>query len=300
MRVTVTGGKGFLGRHVVAQLIERGHEVTAPSSKDYDLRSGVEAGDMLLDSKPDAVVHLAARVGGIGDNVSAPGTFLYENAMMGLQLMDSARRLGVSKFLTVGTACMYPEDAPVPTTETSLWTGPPAKDTAPYAQAKTIVLEQGQAYAEQYDFNAVFVIPTNLYGPGDHTSHVLPQIVAKFMEAIDVDDDVLLWGSGSATRDFLYVEDAAAGIVAALENYNDPAPVNLGTGQETPIYALASAIAWELGFQGRIHWDPLRPEGVMRRALNSSRAYQQFGWRYTTSLRQGLPQYLNWIAKENT
>ena len=254
---------------------------------------------MIYDTTPDAIVHLAARVGGIGDNVSAPGTFLYENAMMGLQLMDAARRLGVSKFLTVGTACMYPEDAPVPTPETALWTGPPAKDTAPYAQAKTILLEQGQAYADQYDFNAVFVIPTNLYGPGDHTSHVLPQIVNKFIEAIDVDDDVLLWGSGSATRDFLYVDDAAAGIVAALEHYNNPAPVNLGTGQETPIYALASAVAWELGFQNRIRWDPMKPEGVLRRALDCSRAYQQFGWRYTTSLRQGLPQYLNWIAKEN-
>lgn len=294
MRVTVTGGNGFLGRHVVEALRAREHAVESPSSKEYDLRSGVECEDLVLDTKPDAVVHLAARVGGIGDNVNAPGTFLYENAMMGLQLMDVARKVGVSKFLTVGTACMYPDTAPVPTPEVSLWDGLPAHDTMAYAQAKRLVLAQGMAYAEQYDFNATFVIPSNLYGPGDESTHVMPMLVRKFYDAQESGENVLLWGSGSATRDFLYVKDAAEGIALALDYYNEPWPVNLGSGQETPIYALAHAIAYEIGFDGDIQWDPTRPEGTMRRALDIQRANTKFGWTPKTKLRQGLPMFLEW------
>lgn len=294
MRVTVTGGNGFLGRHVVSALRANDHAVEAPSSVEYDLRVGLEAQDLIHDTKPDAVIHLAARVGGIGDNTSRPGEFLYENAMMGLQLMDAARRVGVDKFLTVGTACMYPDEVEVPTPETALWNGMPASDTAAYAQAKRLILAQGMAYAEQYDFNATFVIPSNLYGPGDTSTHVMPMLVKKFYDAQDEGDNVLLWGSGSATRDFLYVTDAAQGIVTALEYYNEPWPVNLGSGQETAIYQLALAVAYEIGFEGEIQWDPTRPEGTPRRLLDVKRAYDKFGWTPQTKLRAGLPRFLEW------
>lgn len=295
MRVVVTGGYGFLGRHVVNALQREGYDAVPVSSSKYDLRKPEDSAALFTVEKPDMVVHLAARVGGIGDNVSAPGTFLYENAMMGLMLMDNARRYGVQKFLTVGTACMYPDEVVVPTPESALWQGHPAVETSAYAQAKRLILSQGQAYSEQYDFNAVFVIPSNLYGPGDESTHVVPMLVNKFSEAMDEDEDVLLWGGGSATRDFLYVKDAADGIVMALQYYNDPRPVNLGTGVETPIWALAQAIAWELDFKGDIMWDPTKPEGTLRRALDCTLARERFGWTAETRLRQGLPQYLNWF-----
>jgi Nucleoside-diphosphate-sugar epimerases len=295
MRVVVTGGNGFLGRHVVRALEREGYDIHAPKSGEYDLRDKDACERLMCENGPvDAVVHLAAKVGGIGENVSAPGTFLYENAMMGLQLMEAARRCGVQKFLTVGTACMYPDTVPVPTTESQLWNGFPAQETNAYAQAKRLILAQGLAYAEQYDFNAVFVIPSNLYGPGDESTHVVPMLTKKFFEAQDEGENVLLWGSGSATRDFLYVEDAARGIVTALMYYNEPHPVNLGTGMETPIWALAQAIAYETGFEGRIQWDPTKPEGTMRRALDCTRALYKFGWTADTKLNVGLPQYLEW------
>jgi GDP-L-fucose synthase len=241
------------------------------------------------------VVHLAARVGGIGDNVARPGAFLYDNAMMGLQLMDEALRRQIHKMLTVGTACMYPDDAVIPMHEDRLLNGPPSHDTGAYAHAKRLILAQGQAYAEQYDFNAVFVIPSNLYGPGDQSTHVVPMLVQKFYDAQESGEDVVLWGSGSATRDFLYVEDAAEGVVAALDYYNDSRPVNLGTGVETPVWALAGAIRWEIGFEGDIRWDPTRPEGTPRRALDCTRAREAFGWSAKTKLRDGLPRFLEWF-----
>jgi GDP-L-fucose synthase len=296
MRVTVTGGNGFLGRHVVKALQDAEHEVAAPSSKDYDLRNGLESMDLLGDTKPDVVVHLAARVGGIGDNVSHPGAFLYENAMMGLQLMENARRLGVSKFVTVGTACMYPDNAAIPMEESHIWDGLPSVETGPYAHAKRLVLAQGLAYADDYDFNSVFLVPSNLYGPGDTTTHVIPQLTRKFRDAILTGDDVSLWGTGQVTRDFLYVEDAAKGVQQAVDYLNNPWPVNLGTGVETPIYAVAAAIAYELGFEGRIHWDITKPEGAPRRALSTKRAHMTMSWGARTTLHDGLPRWLEWAS----
>lgn len=295
MKIVVTGGTGFLGKHVCAALEKEGLVAVPVGSADYDLRNNGQIVDLLRDEEPQAIVHLAARVGGIGENVDQPGTFLYENAMMGLQLMDAARAWGVEKMLTVGTACMYPDTATIPMREDAIWNGPPSRETGAYAQAKRLILAQGVAYAEQYDFNAVFVVPSNLYGPGDESSHVVPMLTRKFYDALETGDDVELWGSGSATRDFLYVEDAAAGVVQALLYYNDPQPVNLGTGVETPIYALARAVAWEIGYEGEIRWDPTRPEGTLRRALDCTRARQKFGWTPKFRLRQGLPRYLAWF-----
>jgi len=295
VRVVVTGGYGFLGQHVVQELIDQDHVVFAPRSKNYDLREKRECRRLIKEQSPDAIVHLAARVGGIGDNVSRPGEFLYDNAVMGLHLMDVARDHGVGKMLTVGTACMYPATPTMPMVESEIFDGEPAFETGAYAHAKRLLLSQGIAYAEQYDFNAVFVVPTNLYGPLDRTTHVVPQMTKKFSEALDEGGPVILWGSGSPTRDFLYVGDCAEGIVQALLYHNEPYAVNLGTGVETPIWALAHAIAWELGYDGEIIWDPTRPEGAGRRALDSSLAKQKFGWSAHTNLRDGLRKYLEWF-----
>jgi len=296
MRVIVTGGNGFLGKHVVRALEREGADVWAPKSSEYDLRDPHAVTDLLcVNGMYDAVVHLAARVGGIGDNTARPGTFLYENAMMGLQLLERARQCGVQKFLTVGTACMYPDVVPVPTPESALLDGPPAHDTGAYAHAKRLILAQSQAYAEQYDFNATFVVPSNLYGPGDRTTHVMPSLVRKFYDAKEDGEPVLLWGSGSPTRDFLYVEDAAEAIALVLLYYNDPQPLNLGSGVETPIWALAQAIKYETGFTGDIMWDPTRPEGTLRRALDCTLARNVLGWTAKTPLNEGLPRYLEWF-----
>jgi len=298
VRVIVTGGYGFLGQHVVQKLIDEDHVVFAPRSRDYDLREMEACQRLLKRHSPDAIVHLAARVGGIGDNVSRPADFLFDNAVMGLHLMEAAYRAGTAKMLTVGTACMYPATSTIPMVESEIFGGEPAFETGAYAHAKRLILSQGIAYAEQYDFDAVFLVPTNLYGPGDRTTHVVPQVTRKFSEALDDGGPVVLWGSGSPTRDFLYAEDAAEGIVQALLYHNEPYAVNLGTGVETPIWALAHAIAWELGYDGEIVWDPTRPEGAGRRALDSSLAKQKFGWSARTSLRDGLRKYLEWF-KEN-
>ena len=295
MRVTVTGGRGFLGRHVVQALQDHGHEVFDFPSTEYDLRDNHACARLMLDSDPDAIVHLAARVGGIGDNVQAPGTFLYENALMGLQLMELARVYGVEKFLTVGTACMYPDDVEVPTREDDLWNGYPAADTAPYGIAKRLLLSQGQAYREQHDFRAIMVIPSNLYGPGDQTTHVVPQMVEKFSTAMyEEEETITLWGTGGATRDFLYVEDAASGITQALDYYDDPEPMNLGTGVEVPIFLVAKLIRSIYGWEGDIQWDPTRPEGAKRRCLDVSRAGAKMGWYAQTNLPEGMRRFVDW------
>lgn len=290
MRVAVTGGAGFLGRYVARALEDQGDDVFVVRSEEYDLRDPV-AGvrGLLYEVKPEAIVHLAARVGGIGENVERPGEFLYENALMGLQLLEEARRNDVAKFVVVGTACMYPEDAPIPTRESDLYAGRPARETSAYGFAKRLLLEAGAAYREQYDFDAVFVIPSNLYGPGDRSTHVMPSLIRRFALAIAAEaDEVVLWGTGSATRDFLYVEDAAAGIVAALNYYDEPTPVNLGSGVETPIYELALEVAGALGYSGAIRWDPTRPEGTPRRLLDVRKAATLMGWYPETPLADGL------------
>ena len=295
MRVTVTGGDGFLGRHVVDALRAQGDEVFVVRRDEFDLRDAYQARGAIYESHAEAVVHLAAAVGGIGDNVERPGEFVYDNGVMGLHLMEEARKAGVTKFLTVGTACMYPRDVRIPIKEEYLWDGPPAFETAAYAHAKRLILVQGQAYREQYDFNAVMVIPTNLYGPGDTSNHVVPSIIRKVSEAVQTgSDEVMLWGSGSATRDLLYVTDAAAGIVAALNYYDEAEPVNLGMQQEIPIYVLARAIRQLYGWDGTFTWDPTGPEGTNRRSLDTRRAHAKLGWGPQVHLKEGLERTIAW------
>ena len=293
-RVMVTGGGGFLGQAVVRRLEAAGaDQVFVPRSRDYDLRTrdGIERA--LADGRPQLVIHLAAVVGGIGANRENPGRFFYENAIMGIELMEQARLASVEKFVTIGTVCAYPKFTPVPFREDDLWNGYPEETNAPYGLAKRMLLVQGQAYRAQYGFNAIYLLPVNLYGPGDNfdpaTSHVIPALIKKCVDAIDSGaDHIDVWGTGSASREFLYVDDAADGIVLAAERYNDPEPVNLGTGQEITIRELVELIAEVTGFTGEIRWDPTKPDGQPRRALDTSRAREAFGFVPRKSLQAGL------------
>ena len=293
-RVMVTGGGGFLGQAVVRRLEAAGaDQVFVPRSRDYDLRTrdGIERA--LADGRPQLVIHLAAVVGGIGANRENPGRFFYENAIMGIELMEQARLASVEKFVTIGTVCAYPKFTPVPFREDDLWNGYPEETNAPYGLAKRMLLVQGQAYRAQYGFNAIYLLPVNLYGPGDNfdpaTSHVIPALIKKCVDAIDSGaDHIDVWGTGSASREFLYVDDAADGIVLAAEKYNDPEPVNLGTGQEITIRELVELIAEVTGFTGEIRWDPTKPDGQPRRALDTSRAREAFGFVPRKSLQAGL------------
>lgn len=299
MNIFVTGGNGFLGRHVVDQLRAAGHQVHAPSSAVYDLREPRQVSAALGYISPEVVVHLAAAVGGIGANAAHPGRFLYENASMGLDLMEQARLAGVRKFVTVGTACEYPAHAPVPLREDTLWDGCPAEPTAAYGLAKRLLLAQGQAYRREYRFNAIHLIPANLYGPGDNfdleTGHVVAMMIRKFSEARDL---VELWGTGTPTREFLHVSDAARGIVLATEDYDKPEPVNLGTGVETTIDELAVRIAALTGFEGKVVWHPSHPDGTLQRVLDVSRAGTEFGFRAQTSLDEGLEGTIAWYREQ--
>lgn len=299
-RVLVTGGGGFLGRHLVRRLEERGaREVVAPRSSEYDLR---EKGDILLlldDARPDVIVHAAAVVGGIGANREHPGSFFYDNAMMGIQLMEQARLAGVEKFVTIGTVCAYPKFTPVPFREAALWDGYPEETNAPYGLAKKMLLVQSQAYRQEYGFNAIYLIPVNLYGPGDNfdpaSSHVIPALIRKCIEARRTGAPFIeIWGTGNASREFLYVEDAAEGIVRATEQYDDAAPVNLGTGQEITIRDLVTTIASLTGYAGELRFDPSMPDGQPRRALDVSRAAGAFGFRARTPLDEGLRATIAW------
>lgn len=297
MKALVTGGTGFLGTYVVEELERRGWEVDAPSHLAIDLKHSKEVSGMFRRlGVPDVVVHCAAAVGGIGANERFPGKFFYENAVMGIHLMEVARNWRVPKMVTIGTACMYPEALPSPQSEDDLWNGYPAPATAPYAFAKRAILEMGMAYRQQYDFNAVMVIPTNLYGPRDNfnteTGHVIPAMIRRFAESGD--GPVTLWGSGSPTRDFLYAEDAARGIVDAVERYDRPEPVNLGSGVETSIKDLAETIAILTGYTGEILWDETRPAGTPHRCLSTDRALGSLGWSAQTSLDVGLAQTIEW------
>lgn len=293
MRVMVTGGWGFLGGHVCRELRLHNHFVFPIRHGDCDLLNPDDIQWTLEEVEPDAIVHLAAAVGGIGANQEHPGKFLYENAMMGLQLMEQARQFDVGKFVTIGTACSYPADAPLPLNEDDIWNGYPAPETAPYGIAKRLLLLQGQMYRQEYGFNAIHLIPTNLYGPGDNfdpeTSHVIPGLIQRFSEAAKFGRArVKCWGTGEATREFLYVEDAATAIVAALERYDSPEPLNIGTGVETSVASVANAIADIYGYEGEIRWDRRRPDGAERRRMDVSRARTALGFEALTSLEQGL------------
>ncbi len=299
-RFVVTGGAGFLGSRVVKKLEERqAKSIFVPRSRQYDLRERDAVLALLNDARPDIIIHLAAVVGGIGANRAHPAEFFYSNLMMGAQIMHEAWKAGVRKFVTIGTVCAYPKYTPVPFREESLWDGYPEETNAPYGLAKKMLLVQGQAYHEQYGLNAIYLLPTNLYGPGDNfnpeSSHVIPALIRKFSDAKrQGDQQVVAWGTGAPTREFLYVDDAAEGIALATERYNQPEPVNLGSHVEISIKALTETIAEMVGFTGEVVWDHSKPDGQPRRALDTSRAEQEFGFKSTTDFRTGLARMIQW------
>jgi GDP-L-fucose synthase len=299
-RITVTGGAGFLGAFVVEKLRERGcRNVFIPRSRDYDLVEMESVKRLYRDAQPDVVIHLAAQVGGIGANRSNPGKFFYDNLMMGTQLMDQARLCGVKKFVAIGTVCSYPKFTPIPFREETLWDGYPEETNAPYGLAKKMLLVQGQSYRDQYGFNSIFLMPVNLYGPGDnydpHSSHVIPALIRKCLEAkLSGQAEVICWGDGSPTREFLYVEDCAEAIVLAAEKYEGGEPVNIGAGREISIKELVEQIAAITGFHGHIIWDTSKPNGQPRRCLDTSRAREFFGFTAKTDFRDGLKKTIDW------
>ncbi len=305
-RVCVTGGGGFLGSYVVEGLRRRGaRQVFVPRKKDYDLVQHDDVVRMLAEARPDIVIHLAANVGGIGANRAHPAEFFYDNLMMGVQLLHESRKAGVEKFVAIGTVCSYPKFTPVPFKEEALWDGYPEETNAPYGLAKKMMLVQSQAYREQYGFNSIFLIPVNLYGPRDNfdleTSHVIPALVRKCIEAQQRGErQVVVWGDGSPTREFLYAADAAEGILLAAERYNASAPVNLGSGREISIKDLAETIVRLTGFEGELVWDTSRPNGQPRRALDTSKAERLFGFRARTSLEDGLRATIDWYREHHS
>jgi GDP-L-fucose synthase len=320
-RVLVTGGSGFLGSFVVEKLRARGcKEIFIPRSKDYDLVEMEAVKRLYRDAKPNIVIHLAARVGGIGANRANPGKFFYDNLMMGVQIMEVGRQVGIEKFVAVGTICAYPKFTPVPFKEEDLWNGYPEETNAPYGLAKKMLLVQAQAYRQQYGFNAIYLLPVNLYGPRDNfdleTSHVIPALIRKFIDTklsvsrkqesgsnsaarclvptSDSPPKVVVWGTGKASREFLYVEDGAEGILLAAEHYNKPDPVNLGAGFEISISDLVKLIVKLTGFKGQIIWDGSKPDGQPRRMLDVSRAEKEFSFKAKTSLEEGLKETIDW------
>jgi GDP-L-fucose synthase len=299
-RVMVTGGAGFLGRAVVERLKAAGaRDVFVPRSRQYDLRTREGVADALHDAHANVVIHLAAVVGGIGANRENPGRFFYENAIMGIELMEQARLVGVSKYVQIGTVCSYPKIVPVPFQEGDFWNGYPEETNASYGLAKKMLLVQGQAYRQQYDFDVIYLIPVNLYGPGDNfdpaSSHVIPALIRKCVDARERGaDHIEVWGTGSASREFLYVDDAAEGIVLAAERYDGVEPINLGVGREIKIRDVVRVIVNLTGFRGDIVWDPSKPDGQPRRALDTSRARERFGFVASTSFEDGLRRTIDW------
>ncbi len=303
-KVVVTGGAGFLGTHLVSQLEKRGcRNIFIPHIEDYDLVN-IEAVKRLYSiALPDIVIHLAAKVGGIGANRQNPGEFFYDNLMMGVQMMEVGRQAGIEKFVAIGTVCSYPKFTPVPFKEEDLWNGYPEETNAPYGLAKKMLLVQAQAYRQQYGFNSIFLLPVNLYGPGDNfdpeSSHVIPALIRKCIDAVrQKKTSITVWGTGKPTREFLYVEDAAEGIILAAERYNKSEPVNLGSGFEISIKDLAKLIAKLIGFKGKIIWDKTNPDGQLRRCLDTTRAEKEFGFKARTKFEDGLQEIVAWYYIE--
>jgi GDP-L-fucose synthase len=304
LRVMVTGGSGFFGSAVTSELRSRGNEYDVyPVSRStgYDLLTERGRLEAFRDSRPDAVIHLAAAVGGIGANVAEPGRFFYENVTMGAELMELARLAGVAKFVTIGTSCEYPDNAPIPLQEGTLWDGYPARATSAYALAKRALLEMGTAYREQYGFNSIHLLPTNLYGPGDSfdlkTGHVIPSLIHRLSDASN-GSTVTCWGTGRATRDFLHVQDAARAVRLALEKYDQPEPLNLGSGVETSIKDVAWMIAHVVGFKGEIAWDKRKPEGTPRRAFDMTKAREWLRFEPAINLKQGIRETIYWYGSQ--
>jgi len=298
-KVTVTGGAGFLGSYVVEKLQQKKAKVFIPKIEDYDLRKIENIKRMFDDFLPEIVIHLAAVVGGIGANRQNPGKFFYDNIIMGVQLMEEARIRKVSKFVNIGTICSYPKFTPVPFKEEDLWNGYPEETNAPYGLAKKMLIVQSQAYRQQYGFNSINLLQVNLYGPRDNfepqTSHVIPALIKKCFDAIENKEDrILVWGTGKPTREFLYVEDAAEGILLATEKYNKSEPINLGAGFEISIKDLVKLIAKLTGFKGKIVWDTTKPDGQPRRCLDTSKAEKEFGFKARTSFAEGLEKTIHW------
>jgi len=304
-RILVTGGSGFLGSYLVKKLESRSPaEIFVPRRAKYDLVENANVRRLYEDSRPDIVIHAAAQVGGIGANRKNPATFFYNNLMMGTQLMEYGRQYGVEKFVAIGTICAYPKFTPVPFKEDDLWNGYPEETNAPYGLAKKMLLVQAQAYRQQFGFNAIYLLPVNLYGPGDNfdpeTSHAIPAIIKKCVDAVrNRHSEVVLWGTGISTREFLHADDAAEGIVLATEGYNDSAPVNIGAGAEIRIKDLAELIARLTEFSGKIVWDATKPDGQPRRMLDVSRAERAFGFRARVPFEQGLRETIEWYASRS-
>ncbi|WKZ32490.1 MAG: GDP-L-fucose synthase [Thermodesulfobacteriota bacterium] len=298
-RIVVTGGAGFLGSFAVDKLKERGAEVFVPRSAVYDLVERDACKRLYKDARPDIVIHLAAKVGGIGANRENPGKFFFDNLMMGALMMEEGRLFGIEKFVALGTICAYPKFTPVPFKEENLWNGYPEETNAPYGIAKKMLLVQSEAYREQYGFNSIYLLPVNLYGPRDNfdpaSSHVIPALIKKCLDAIEAGaPSITVWGTGRATREFLYAEDAAEGIALATEKYEKPEPVNLGAGFEISIRELVQLIAKLTGFKGEIIWDTSKPDGQPRRCLDVTRAEKEFGFRAATGFEEGLRNTIEW------
>ncbi|MFA5402390.1 MAG: GDP-L-fucose synthase [Candidatus Omnitrophota bacterium] len=302
-RILVTGGAGFLGACVVAKLKQRGcKNIFIPRSRDYDLVQMEAVRRVYQDTKPDIVIHLAAKVGGIGANMKNPGKFFYDNLMMGAQMMEAGRQNGIEKFVAIGTICSYPKFTPVPFKEENLWNGYPEETNAPYGLAKKMLLVQSQAYRQQYRFNSIFLLLVNLYGPGDNfdpgSSHVIPALIKKCIDAArQKKPSITIWGTGKPTREFLYVEDAAEGIVLATERYNKPGPVNLGSGSEISIKDLVKLIVKLTGFKGKVMWDKSKPDGQPRRCLDLSKAKKEFSFAVKIPLKEGLARTIKLYRK---
>ncbi len=301
-RITVTGGKGFLGTHLLKKFADCGcHHISIADLPEYDLTNIADIQRMYEKTKPDIVIHLAAKVGGIGFNQEKPAELFYDNLIMGAQLLHKAYLRKIEKFVALGTICAYPKFTPVPFQEEDLWNGYPEETNAPYGLAKKMMLVQSQAYRQQYGFNSIFLLPVNLYGPGDNfnprSSHVIPALIKKCFDAIDAHaDKIEVWGTGSATREFFYVEDAAEAIYLATKLYDKSEPVNIGAGQEISIKELAELIVQFTGFQGNIFWDKSKPDGQPRRLLDTSKAMQEFGFKARTDLTTGLTKTIDWYG----